>query len=106
AAWDVSAVCTGFMYGLASAVGLIVARDAERVLLIGAEAFSTIIDPADRTTGVIFGDGAGALVLRAGTADELGAIGPFVLGSDGELADLICIPAGGSRRVPEPIAAS
>lgn len=97
AAWDVSAVCTGFLYGLASAVGLIASGTAERVLLIGAEAFTTIIDPADRRTAVIFGDGAGALVLRAGAADEPGAIGPCVLGSDGEHADLICIPGGGAR---------
>jgi 3-oxoacyl-[acyl-carrier-protein] synthase-3 len=98
AAHDVSAVCTGFMYGLATAVGQIAAGIAERVLLIGAEAFSTIINPADRHTAVIFADGAGAVVLRAGDADERGAIGPIVLGSDGELCDLITIPAGGSQQ--------
>ncbi|HEY3608751.1 MAG TPA: beta-ketoacyl-ACP synthase III [Pseudonocardiaceae bacterium] len=98
AAWDVSAVCSGFLYGLASAAGLIAGGGADRVLLIGAEAFSTIIDPNDRTTAVIFADGAGAVVLRAGRADEPGAIGPCVLGSDGGNADLIQIPAGGARR--------
>jgi 3-oxoacyl-[acyl-carrier-protein] synthase III len=98
AAWDVSAVCTGFLYGLASAVGIIASGTADRVLLIGAEAFSTIINPNDRTTAVIFADGAGAVVLRAGTADEQGVVGPCVLGSDGGRSDLICIPGGGARQ--------
>ncbi|MGW5053086.1 beta-ketoacyl-ACP synthase III [Actinokineospora sp. NPDC004072] len=97
-AHDVNAVCTGFLYGLASAVGLIAAGNASTVLMIGAEAFSTILDPRDRSTAVIFADGAGALVLRAGTPDEPGAVGPIVLGSDGSLSDLIQIPAGGSRQ--------
>ncbi len=98
AAYDVAAVCTGFIYGLASAAGMIAAGNARRVLLIGAEAYSTIIDPKDRTTAVIFADGAAAVVLRAGDADEPGAIGPCDLGSDGSNSDLIEIPAGGSRR--------
>lgn len=97
AAFDVSAVCTGFLYGLATAAGLIASGMAERVLLIAADAFTTIIDPADRSTAVIFADGAGAVVLRAGTADEPGAIGPIVLGSDGDNAELITVPGGGSR---------
>lgn len=98
AAYDVAAVCTGFLYGLANATGLIAAGIAERVLLIGAETYSSIIDPKDRTTAAIFGDGAAAVVLRAGDADEPGAIGPFDLGSDGGNADLIEIPAGGARQ--------
>lgn len=98
AAFDVSAVCTSFVYGLGAAVGLISAGIARRVLLIGAEAFSTILDPADRITAAIFGDGAGAVVLRAGDPAEPGAIGPVVLGSDGEHSDLIMIPAGGARQ--------
>jgi 3-oxoacyl-[acyl-carrier-protein] synthase-3 len=98
AAFDVGAVCAGFTYGLATGTGLICAGIAERVLVIGADTFSTILNPQDRTTAAIFGDGAGAAVLRAGTAGELGAIGPFDLGSDGRLADLIMVPAGGSRR--------
>ncbi|MGX7827612.1 beta-ketoacyl-ACP synthase III [Actinokineospora sp. 24-640] len=97
-AHDVNAVCTGFLYGLASAVGLIAAGNAETVLMIGAETFSTILDPQDRGTAVIFADGAGALVLRAGSPREPGAVGPIVLGSDGSLSDLIQIPAGGSRQ--------
>jgi 3-oxoacyl-[acyl-carrier-protein] synthase-3 len=98
AAYDVSAVCTGFVYGLATAAGLIVAEVADRVLVIGAETFSTLLDPDDRSTSVIFGDGAGAVVLRSGTRTETGALGPFDLGSDGEGEDLITVPAGGSRQ--------
>ncbi|GAA3378500.1 beta-ketoacyl-ACP synthase III [Streptomyces sannanensis] len=97
-AFDVAAVCTGFLYGLASAGGLIATGIADRVLLVAADAFTTIIDPEDRTTAVIFADGAGAVVLRAGRPDEPGAVGPLVLGSDGSLADLIEVPAGGSRQ--------
>ncbi|MFE0043481.1 beta-ketoacyl-ACP synthase III [Streptomyces albireticuli] len=97
-AFDVAAVCTGFLYGLATAAGLIAAGTADQVLLIAADAFTTIIDPTDRTTAVIFADGAGAVVLRAGAADEPGAVGPFVLGSDGTSHDLITVPAGGSRQ--------
>ena len=98
AAYDVSAVCTGFLYALAAAVGTIVAGIGERVLVIGAETFSSILNPDDRTTSVIFGDGAGAVVLRAGDADEPGAVGPFDLGSDGDGQDLITVRAGGSHQ--------
>ena len=97
AAFDIAAVCTGFIYALANAAGLIAAGIADRVLVIGAEVFTTILNPGDRITRTIFGDGAGAVVLRAGRGDELGAIGPFALGSDGRGADLIMVPAGGSR---------
>lgn len=97
-AFDVSAVCTGFLYALASGAGLISARVADSVLVVGAETFSTILDPNDRTTTAIFGDGAGAVVLRAGEPDEPGALGAFDLGSDGNGAELIMIPAGGSRQ--------
>lgn len=98
AAFDVNAVCTGFLYGLATGAGLIATGIAERVLVIGADTFSTIVDPDCRTTAAIFGDGAGAVVLRAGAPHELGALGPFDLGSDGQDADLIMVPAGGSRQ--------
>jgi 3-oxoacyl-[acyl-carrier-protein] synthase-3 len=98
AAFDMGAVCSGFVYALANGVGLITAGIADRVLVIGADVFSTILNPHDRTTRAIFGDGAGAVVLRAGKMDDLGAFGPFVLGSDGRGADLIMIPGGGSRK--------
>lgn len=101
AAYDVSAVCTGFVYALHAATSSIVSGLAESVLVIGAETYSSILNPKDRTTSVIFGDGAGAMVLRAGERDEPGALLGFDLGSDGYLADLIMIPAGGSRQ-PRP----
>ncbi|MFR9788419.1 beta-ketoacyl-ACP synthase III [Streptomyces sp. MB22_4] len=97
-AFDVAAVCSGFLYGLASAAGLIASGVADSVLLIAADAFTTIINPEDRTTAVIFADGAGAVVLRAGSPAEPGALGPLVLGSDGELSHLIEVPAGGSKQ--------
>jgi 3-oxoacyl-[acyl-carrier-protein] synthase III len=98
AAFDIAAVCSGFVYALANAAGLIAAGIADRVLVIGADVFTSILNPRDRTTRAIFGDGAGAVVLRAGNAHDLGALGPFSLGSDGRGANLIMIPAGGSRR--------
>jgi 3-oxoacyl-[acyl-carrier-protein] synthase III len=97
AAFDVAAVCSGFIYGLASGAGLIAAGIADRVLVIAAEVFTTILNPSDRTTRAIFGDGAGAAVLRAGRAAEYGAIGPFTLGSDGNGAEKIMVEGGGSR---------
>ncbi|OEV02438.1 beta-ketoacyl-ACP synthase III [Streptomyces oceani] len=98
AAFDVSAVCTGFLYALANAAGLIASGVSERALVVGVETFSRILDPTDRGTSTIFGDGAGAVVLRAGRPDELGALGPCTLGSDGEGVDLITVPAGPEAR--------
>jgi len=96
-AFDVGAVCSGFVYGLAAGSGLVAGGIAESVLVIGSEVISAYLNPADRSTSVIFGDGAGAVVLRAGEADAPGALGPFDLGSDGDRSDLIQVPAGGSR---------
>jgi len=98
AAFDITSACSGFVYGLATCSGLIASAVATRVLFIGAETFSLFVNPRDRVTRPIFGDGAGAMVLREGSEDEPGAIGPFDLGSDGALADLLAIPAGGSRQ--------
>jgi len=97
AALDLAAACSGFVYALSVGAGLIAAGTAERVLVIGADTMSAITDPCDRTTAAIFGDGAGAVVLRAGRADEPGALGPFVLGSDGSGAGLVGTARGGSR---------
>jgi 3-oxoacyl-[acyl-carrier-protein] synthase-3 len=98
AALDVNAVCSGFVYALATASGLIAADVAKTVMVIGADTFTTLIDPEDRGTVPIFGDGAGAVILRAGEAGELGALGPVDLHSDGELAELLWVAAGGSKQ--------
>ncbi|MFJ8768778.1 beta-ketoacyl-ACP synthase III [Streptomyces clavifer] len=97
AAFDVGAVCTGFIYALAAGAGLITSGVADRVLVIGADVYSRIVDADDRQNAVVFGDGAGALVLRTGHAGEPGALGSFDLGSDGTHEDMITVAAGGSR---------
>ena len=98
AAYDVAAVCSGFLYALATASAQITAGQARRVLVIGAETYSTILNPADQTTSVIFGDGAGAVVLSATSdADRPGVLLGVDLGADGSRQDLIIIPGGGSR---------
>jgi 3-oxoacyl-[acyl-carrier-protein] synthase-3 len=103
AAYDIAAVCSGFLYALATASAQIVAGQARQVLVIGAETYSTILNPADRTTSVIFGDGAGAVVLSAvPDADQPGVILGVDLGSDGSQQDLIIIPGGGSRQRATP----
>ena len=96
-AHDVGAVCSGFVYALASARDAILAGSADSVLVVGADRFSGIVDPSDRTTAVIFGDGAGAVVLVAGTPGAPGTVDQVLLGSDGSCADHIVVRAGGSR---------
>lgn len=98
AAFDLAAVCSGFVYGLAVATSLVRGGVCARPLVIGAETYSTIVDPLDRDTAVLFGDGAGAVVLRPGRDDEPGAVTAVDLGADGGGSDLIAICAGGSRQ--------
>jgi 3-oxoacyl-[acyl-carrier-protein] synthase-3 len=99
AAFDVQAVCSGFIYGLAVADNFIKAGQAETVLLIGAETMSRLMDWTDRTTCVLFGDGAGAFVLQAheeeGTNADRGVLNT-VLYSDGRLHDLLYVDGGPS----------
>ncbi|MET9363222.1 beta-ketoacyl-ACP synthase III [Streptomyces sp. NPDC006632] len=97
-AFDIAAVCSGFVYALQVGTAAIVAGFADRVLVVGAESFSTLLDPDDRTTAAIFGDGAGAVVLRAGEEHEPGAIRDFHLASDGSQADLITVRGGGAEQ--------
>lgn len=101
AAFDIGAGCSGFLYATAVASGLLHAGTARRVLVIGAETMSTIVNPDDRGTAPIFGDGAGAVVLEAGPVGADGAVGPVAWGSDGERHDAIVIPAGAAR-LPHP----
>lgn len=96
-AYDLAAVCSGFIYALAAATATVKSGMAHRALVIGAETFSTILDPTDRTTRPIFGDGAGAVVIEATQPGADGEIIDFTLGSDGDQASLICVPGGGSR---------
>ena len=86
AAFDISAACAGFCYGVSLANDMVRGGTAEHVLVIGVERLSDFTDPTDRSTAFIFGDGAGAVVI--GPSDEPG-IGPAVWGSDGQHADLI-----------------
>ncbi|MGW3668552.1 beta-ketoacyl-ACP synthase III [Streptomyces sp. NPDC005141] len=88
-AFDLAAGCTGFLYALATAAGLIATSIAHAVLVIGADRLSTLPHPDDRSTVPLFGDGAGAMVLRRGQPWESGALGPVLLGSDGTHAELI-----------------
>jgi|GEM_PF-2609 len=93
-AYDLSAACSGFVYGMAMARSQILAGDAEYVLVIGSETFSRIVDWTDRTTCVLFGDGAGAILVAA--SDVPGGIMASDLGSDGSGAGALGVPAGGS----------
>lgn len=102
AAFDVAAVCTGFVYALATAAGLITTQTARTVLVIGADRMSRLPAADDRTTRPLFADGAGAVVLRSGTAHEPGALGPMVLGSDGAHRDLLVVPHGGHMTMQGP----
>ncbi len=96
-AFDVQAVCAGFVYALTTANALILTGQARRVLVIGAETFSRIIDWTDRSTAVLFGDGAGALLLEAvegdGTAADRGILSTD-LNSDGRHRDILYVDGG------------
>jgi 3-oxoacyl-[acyl-carrier-protein] synthase III len=95
AAVDMNAVCSGFVYALATGSQFIATGAYKNVLVIGAEVFTRILDWQDRSTCVLFGDGAGAVVLQP--TDEAGGLLSFVLGSDGAGACSLYVPAGGSR---------
>jgi 3-oxoacyl-[acyl-carrier-protein] synthase-3 len=97
AAYDLSAGCTGFVYGLAMATGAIAAGMYDRVLLVGTETFSPFLDWRDRSTAILFGDGAGAAVVSPASSPDSGRILGFDLGCDGSGVDHVSIPAGGSR---------
>ena len=94
AAYDLSAGCTGFMYALAQAYGMLVGGLSKRALVVGGDLLSRILDWEDRTTLVLFGDGAGAVVLEA--TPEQGFLG-FELGADGSGGESLWLPGSGSR---------
>ncbi|WP_331461215.1 3-oxoacyl-ACP synthase III family protein [Micromonospora tarapacensis] len=93
---DINVVCSGFVYGLAVARGLLATRPGGHALVVAADVYSRILDPADRGTVVLFGDGAGAVVL--GSCQPGGGILGTELRSIGSEHDLISVPAGGTRR--------
>jgi 3-oxoacyl-[acyl-carrier-protein] synthase-3 len=103
-AFDVNAACAGFSYALATATAMIEAGMADTILLIGSEVFSRILDFGDRQTCVLFGDGAGAAIVRRAEAP---GIEGTVLGADGTAAEILIMPGGGSREPasPETVAA-
>lgn len=96
AAFDLQAVCSGFIYGMHVADSMVKTGMYEHVLLIGAETFSRILDWTDRTTCVLFGDGAGAMVLKRTEGGEQGVLNNFIR-SDGRHCDLLYVDGGPSR---------
>jgi 3-oxoacyl-[acyl-carrier-protein] synthase-3 len=101
-ALDFNLGCSGFIYGLGLAEGLVSSGQARRILLITAETYSKFIHERDRSVRTIFGDGAAATLIGAVETDEA-PIGPFVYGTDGSGAQNLLVPTGGSRapRTPE-----
>ncbi len=93
-AFDVSAACTGFIYALYVADSIMRSKGVSRALVIGAERFSKIVDWSDRTTCILFGDGAGAVYLE--TSEDEGILG-FDLGADGSYGELLAVPSVGSN---------
>lgn len=95
-AYDLNAACSGFMYGMSTAHGLLVTGVAKKVLLIGVDTMSRFLDWEDRNTCVLFGDGAGAMIL--GEVEEGKGILGAILSADGRMGNRIMIPAGGSAK--------
>jgi len=100
ACFDVSAACSGFLYAMEIAQQFISTHVYNTVLIIGADKLSSIVNWSDRNTCVLFGDGAGAAILR-NRADSHGVIATH-MGSDGEFTDILFMPGGGSRFPPTP----
>jgi len=99
AAFDVQAACTGFLYALSVAEGLVATEQAQHVLVVASEKLTSIMDWTDRTTAVLFGDGAGATLVRR-SATARGILSSY-LKSDGTLAELLYRPGGGAAHPPD-----
>ncbi len=99
AAYDLSAGCTGFVYAIAQAHGMLASGLARRALVVGGDVLSKILDWTDRSTVVLFGDGAGAVVMEV--VDEGGFLG-FELGADGGGGESLWLPGSGSRTFEDP----
>jgi len=98
AAFDITAACSGFLYGLSVADAFIRSGTYENVLVVGAEILSRFVDWEDRTTCVLFGDGAGAVVMQR-HAGKRGVLSTH-LHSDGSLGNILCVPGGGAVHPP------
>lgn len=98
AAMDLNAACSGFIFAMSAADQMIRSGSMRRVLVIGAEKLSYWLDFSNRGTSVLFGDGAGAVVMEA--SEEEGGLLAFELGSDGTAGDLLCVPASGTEGNP------
>ncbi|MBD3391762.1 MAG: beta-ketoacyl-ACP synthase III [Chitinivibrionales bacterium] len=96
-AFDISAACAGFVYGLSLANALVLSGQCAKVLVVGAEIISKTLDWNDRSTAILFGDGAGAVVVAAHEQPDTGILGTY-LSSDGRLSDILTMPAWGERR--------
>jgi 3-oxoacyl-[acyl-carrier-protein] synthase-3 len=106
ACFDMNAACSGFIYGLDIACAMVASGRYRKALVIGVDKLSSIVDWKDRNTCVLFGDGAGAMVIGASDQPSIGLLGAK-LGAYGSSADLLCVPKGGSSSpaTPESIAA-
>ncbi len=93
--FDLSAACSGFVYGVEVATRMMQSGMYKNALVVSSEKMSSIVDWQDRSTCVLFGDGAGAVVLRASDDENVGIVGT-VLGADGSDTAMLCMPAGGS----------
>ena len=99
AAWDLSAACSGFLFGIEQATALLASGRGKRALVVGSEVLSRLTNWKDRSTCVLFGDGAGAVLLEAGEPDGRGVLATFSR-SDGRLTELLNAPEGGSASPP------
>jgi 3-oxoacyl-[acyl-carrier-protein] synthase-3 len=94
-AFDVSAACAGFMYALSTGMQYVKTGNARRVLVVGSDVMTRTVNPADKKTYPLFGDGAGAVLLGAGEPDQ--GLVAYTLGADGSGVELLHVPGGGSR---------
>ena len=98
-ALDYGLGCSGFVYGLATAKGLIESGMSRNVLLLTGETYSKVINPTDKSVRTLFSDG-GAATLITGIEGEEDYIGPFIFGTDGRGAEKLIVPVGGARNKP------
>jgi len=95
--FDLNAACAGFVYELVIGSAMLATGGARHVLLIGGETLSRLVDPTDRSTSILFGDGAAAFVISQDPTNQFGVLA-YDLGCDGSLTGLLEVPAGGTRR--------